>query len=488
MYIGVDLGTSFSQTAVFHNGNAQTLVSRGSYGTPSVFYYEDAEGELVGNAVEERGIYNSAKNLVRDVKMKLDQTFDLDGRKFTASDIVKSIYREIITHADEQGKGLASDFKIDGVVISHPAKFSMQEIGLLADAVSNCIDPSNPIKVVGTIKEPVAAALTYYHADPQPDGTNVLVFDLGGGTCDLAIVTSDRKDPAQFRVVDSDMIKLGGRDWDKVLVDYVVQQINAKNNGIDVTNDPDYMEVIRHASVEAKHTLTFKTDATIRVNYKAEQHNIKISRDTFDSITINLLEQVLDKLDEVFERNSKIADSIKSVICVGGSSQMPQIKNGIKSRFPQCKVMLHQPEYAVVNGAAIFADRMISGFDFVPFSYGVRGRTSSSPNEHVVRNIITKGDRFPVTKVSDGFSIPKGMFGVKLAVYESECQDEVYSCNSTQNEKLIGYIYLDSKQPTTRDERITCKLTINSLHTIEIEAHSESIGDVSATFKLANIK
>lgn len=487
MYIGVDFGTSFSQTSAFINGNSQLLIKRGAYGTPSVFYYDDIESELVGEAVEERGIYTSADNLVRDVKMKLDQTFNLDGKTYTAQDIVEKIYKEIITQAEMQGNQNIANFKIDGVVISHPAKFSMKEIGILADAVKNCIDPNNPIKVVGTIKEPVAAALTYYHADPQPDGTNILVFDLGGGTCDMAIVTSDKKDPAQFFVVDSDMEAVGGRDWDKALVEYVADKVNEENKGGDVRTNADYMEVIRAASVKAKHDLTKKQDATIRINFRSEQHNIKISRETFDSITVHLLERVLDKLDELFEKHANIAQTIKSVICVGGSSQMPQIKNGIKGRFPLCDVKLYEPEYAVVNGAAIFADRMISGFDFVPFSYGVRGRAQDALDKHVVKNIIRKGDRFPITCETDGLSIPAGQFGAKLAVYESECADEIYPCDGTKNEKLVGYIQLDSKEPVKRNERITCKLTINSLHTIEIEAHSETISDVTASFKLADI-
>ena len=74
-----------------------------------------------------------------------------------------------------------------------------------------------------------------------------------------------------------------------------------------------------------------------------------------------------------------------------------------------------------------------------------------------------------------------------MVVYESECTDGIYACDGTKNERPIGYIYLDSKQPAKKNERITCKLTISSLHTIEIEAHSENISDVSASFKLADI-
>ncbi|MBR2025405.1 MAG: Hsp70 family protein, partial [Clostridia bacterium] len=365
MFIGIDFGTSFSQGACYDNGNVKVLETGGNYGTPSVFYYDEIQGEHVRLDAEITAENPSsfAGNLIRDVKMRLDETFNLDDKTFTSSEIIKSIYKEIITQSIENGKREYGEdkFQVDGIVISHPAKFSMQSIGLLADAARDCIDPSQPIKIVGTIKEPVAAALNYYHADPQPNGTNILVFDLGGGTCDLAIVTTDRKNPAEFDVVDSDMEKIGGRDWDKALIEYVIQQIVLKNkNESAIRNDSDYMQTIKKAVIEAKHDLTEYETATVRVNYKSEQYNIKITRQLFDSLTVDLLEKVLDKLDEVYERNAKIASSIKSIICVGGSSRMPQIKNGIMNRFPNCEVRLFQPEYSVVGGAAIFAERMIN--------------------------------------------------------------------------------------------------------------------------------
>lgn len=490
MVLGVDFGTSFSQVAVYDNGNVKMLETGGNYGTPSVFYYDEIQGEHVGSAAEtiSESPVSAPGNLIRDVKMRLNETFALDDKVFTSTDIVKSIYKEIITQAIELGKREYGEenFQVDGIVISHPAKFGMQEIGLLADAARDCIDPNEPIKVLGTIKEPVAAALNYYHADPQPDGTNILVFDLGGGTCDLAIVKTDRKDPAEFLVVDSDMVKVGGRDWDKALIEYVIEQIDLKNNNAnEIRNDPDYMNTIKKAVIDAKHDLTEYDSATVRVNYMAQQHNIKITRDLFNDLTVDLLEQVLDKLDQVYERNANIAGTIKSIICVGGSSKMPQIENGIKSRFPDCEVRLFQPEYSVVGGAAIYADRMISGFDFVPFSYGIRARKNNVDGEYVVRNIITKGDRFPVTHESRVFKVPAGAPGTTLAVYESECTGTEYGIGKGQNEKLIGHISLNLDAPASYDVPICCQLTINALHTIELEARDKNGAKVEAQFKLS---
>lgn len=488
MYIGVDLGTSFSQSAIFHNGHTLPLVSAGMYGIPSVFYYDSDQSEQVGIFAEEaaQGVY--AQNLVRDVKMRLKESFTLDGKKFSSSDIIKSIYRAVIEQADSSGQANVPGFTIDGMVISHPAKFTMQEINLLCEAAKNCIGAENPIKILGTIKEPAAAALSYYHTSPQPDGTNILVFDLGGGTCDLAIVTVDKRDPAEFKVVDSDMVKVGGRDWDNVLVDYAIEKINAKaGKDLGLRNNQAYLEEIRKRVSNAKIALSNRSEATMRINIGFDRYDIKITRDQFEELTIDLLEKTLDKLEEIYNRNPSVVGSIKEIICVGGSSNMPQVKNGIEGRFPQCNVKLFKPEYAVCSGTAIYANRIINGFDFVPFSYGIRGRRGVNSTQLAIRNIITKGARYPITCESSGFMITKGTKGVRLAVYESECADEVFPYNSAKNEKLIGHICLDLPKEAQDNEIISCKLSINALHTIELEAHDETGARVSAKFNLDTI-
>ena len=488
MVLGVDFGTSFSQVAVYDNGNVKMLATGGKYGTPSVFYYDSVQGEQVGLDAEKTATLpiSIPGNLVRDVKMRLNETFNLDGKTFTSSEIIKSIYKEILLQAIELGEREYGDkFKIDGIVISHPAEFKMTDIGLIADAARDCL-PNTQIKILGTIKEPVAAAINYYNADPQPDGTNVLVFDLGGGTCDLAVVSTDRKTPSQFYVEDSKMIKVGGRDWDKALMEYVIKQIALKNNNEGaIRNNADYMNIIKKASIEAKHDLTEYPSTTVRVNYQAEQHNIKITRDIFDSITVDLLEKTLDALDEFYEKNAKKIKNLKSIICVGGSSNMPQIMNGIKNRFPNCEVRSYQPEYSVVSGGAIFADRMISGFDFVPFSYGIEGRKDDTSGDHVVRNIIKKGERYPTTHACCMFKVPAGLPGVRLSVYEAECKDDEYLLNSTQKEKQIGYIYLNLNSIAKQDVPVRCELTINSLHTIELKAEDKNGNKIKTEFKLS---
>lgn len=487
MYIGVDFGTSFSQAAVFYNNNPLPLVSAGVYGVPSLFYYDSEVKELTGEYAHDASQGAYAKNLVRDVKMRLNESFILDGKAFMPKDIIKAIYKEVIEQGQIAGEQSISDFKIDGIVISHPAKFSMQEISILTNAAKNCIS-GQPLNVLGTIKEPVAAALSYYHDNPQPDGTNILVYDLGGGTCDLAIVTADKREAAQFKVLDSDMIKIGGRNWDELLIDYAINKINAQaRRDLDIRNNEEYLDEVRKRAQAAKITLSKREDATMRINIGYERYDVKITRDQFEALTVELLENTIDKLEEIYRRNPDIMGSVKEIICVGGSSNMKQVKNGIEARFPNCTVKIYKPEYAVCTGASIYASKMISILDFVPFSYGIRGKTAAFSNDYAVKNIITKCERYPVSHESRGFIIPKGSKEVKIAVYESESTEGVYSCNSRENETLIGHIILKLSREAVSDERITCVLTINSLDTIELEAHDERGAYVTAKFSLNKI-
>jgi molecular chaperone DnaK (HSP70) len=101
----------------------------------------------------------------------------------------------------------------------------MTEISVLTRSASTCLGKT-PIKILGRIKEPVAAALAYYHNNPEgpESGKGILVYDLGGGTCDIALVCADSNELAEYTVLDSDTVRVGGRNWDKVLFDYVIDK------------------------------------------------------------------------------------------------------------------------------------------------------------------------------------------------------------------------------------------------------------------------
>ena len=154
---------------------------------------------------------------------------------------------------------------LEGVVISVPAGFEHNEKATIRAAAEIPTSKGGPgLKVLGFIKEPVAAALSYFQT-PLSDGTKILVYDLGGGTCDVAIVKSDSSAAEKYTVVDSEMIRIGGKDWDNKLSVYITHELEKNLVFICITIRP-----IPKKSKELQLKLN-----TVSVKCKAESIKIK---------------------------------------------------------------------------------------------------------------------------------------------------------------------------------------------------------------------
>lgn len=516
MFIGVDFGTSFSQVAAYHNKAITDLNEKGEYGIPSVFYYDAERGELVGKEALAEAVW-SADNLVRNVKMRLDEQFVLDAREFSANEIVGQIYREIISFAKQKGPEKIIDFQLDGIVITHPAKFSMAEVNALSEAAKNCLGVDKALPIVGALKEPVAAALSYFNNanDQFNDGDGILVFDLGGGTCDVALVTVNKNDGAEYVVIDSDMERVGGRDWDNALYEYAKEKIVAMTNGeVVIDGNADFENDLYESVVKAKHTLSKSAQTSIRpqkISHASLRRGIPITRTSFMELTQDLLDKTIVKLVEMYKKHQSNVN-IKSVILVGGSSNMPQVEDAISAAIPNCEVKRYEPESAVVNGAAIFATKVMEklvkeGYglpseqeekaqdpsaemvlptptivqDILAHSYGVRCRKSQTSNEFVVKNLLIKGSKFPAAETFDRFSVTTNATSVYIEIYESDNAEDIYNCDGTQNEKYVGDVILQTPNGITVNDHIECKLTVNDLTTIFIDAKNIRTGEKVAS-------
>ena len=174
MRIGIDFGTTFSLPAGLINGTAATLLPGGAYGMESVFYYDKRIGILIGKRAENLGEKKPA-NVVRNVKMFISDTsatsFILDGKTFNKKEIVGHIIKEVVQTACEETKRrqLISQ-EIDGAVISVPAAFNIRELDFIRQAAEN----NAGLKVLGFIREPVAAAISYFNAPSAEDKKTIL--------------------------------------------------------------------------------------------------------------------------------------------------------------------------------------------------------------------------------------------------------------------------------------------------------------------------
>lgn len=487
MFLGIDFGTSFSQVSTMYLGQPLLLLNPGEYGIPSEFYYDRDCGILIGQDALDAGQGDAAANLVTEVKMAIlsGKSFVLDGKTFSAKDIVKEIYKTLILKAVQVAKKRSINTNIEGIVISVPAKFGMQERGLISEAARECLGTSNvPIRAI--IKEPVAAAISYYNTELE-DNKYILVYDLGGGTCDVALVRSDSSSAEHYTVVDSDMVRLGGKNWDEELVKYITQIIENKS-GIRIKGNVGYEEKIRRTAITVKHDLSdpIKSRSIARVELNGRIYTTPISKTLFDEITAHLLRQTLDCLQDVYDKHSASC-KIDEIICVGGSSNMLQVEEGLLKRFPKCKIRLYEPEHAVVNGATIYANMPQINVlkDVASFSYGVDSNTHYGypDNKEIISNIIFKGAKLPDTQSKWYCPSMDGQEVVAFRIFESEYMDDEYD-RTRPEKRFIGTVELILPPNSKKDLSMRCQLSLNAEGMLEVTASEPSGKRVMSTFKL----
>lgn len=487
MFLGIDFGTSFSQVSTMYLGQPLLLLNPGEYGIPSEFYYDRDCGILIGQDALDAGQGEAAANLVTEVKMAIlsGKSFVLDGKTFSAKDIIKEIYKTLILKAVQVAKKRSINTNIEGIVISVPAKFGMQERGLISEAARECLGTTKvPIRAI--IKEPVAAAISYYNTELE-DNKYILVYDLGGGTCDVALVRSDSGSAEHYTVVDSDMVRLGGRNWDEELVKYITQIIENKS-GIRIKGNVGYEEKIRRTAITVKHDLSdpAKSRSIARVELNGRIYTTPISKTVFDEITAHLLRQTLDCLQDVYDKYSASC-KIDEIICVGGSSNMLQVEEGLLKRFPKCKIRIYEPEHAVVNGATIYANMPQINVlkDVASFSYGTGSNTHYGypDNKEIVSNIIIKGARLPVTQSKDYCPTVEGQEIVAFRIYESEYTDDEYD-RVRPDKRFVGTVELKLPPNSPKDLSLRCQLSLNTEGMLEVTASEPSGKKVMSTFKL----
>ena len=469
MKIGIDFGTTFSLPAVYVNGNVSVLLPGGAYGIPSVFYRDAKVGVLIGKPAENRGRLKP-KNVVRNIKMLISDTsttsIRLDGRNFTKKEIVGSIINEVIKIAREEmeRKQLAST-DVEGVVISVPAAFDIREL----DFIKKAAEIYANTKVLGFIREPVAAAISYFNAPSAEDEKTVLVYDLGGGTCDVAIVRSDKNSAEWYTVLASDMRRIGGRDWDKVLVELIKVKCRAENANIEFSAKDE--EKIRLEALNVKHNLSRLESVSSEVEVDGEVYDFDITREEFEKKSSELLMSTLNMVDSL---KNKFGGKIDYIVCVGGSSNMPQVKAAFNEKYPHIELKLFEPEKAIAFGAAIYANHLTEENylrDICKFSYGARYIENYDKykdlNRKIICNIIYKDDALPASGKSTSFNIDDGTTSTYIAIYESECKDDRYQ---PENGKCIGEIRLTGLKDSRKGDATLLTMTIDRSGLMHLKA------------------
>ncbi len=391
--VGIDLGTTNSVIAAMEGGQPQVIPNaEGDRTTPSVVAFLESGERLVGQMARRQAILNpkgtisSAKRFIGrkydEVSSELNAVsfdvvpgpddaarFRVNGKDYAPEEISAQVLRKLV---EDAGRFLGE--RVTEAVITVPAHFNDAQRQATKDAGKVA-----GLEVLRIINEPTAAALAY--GMDKLENETVLVFDLGGGTFDVSILTVG-EGVVEVRSTAGDT-HLGGDDFDRRIVDYLADEFK-KSNGIDLREDPQALQRLFEAAEKAKVELSSVTQTAVNLPFvtadaSGPKHlNVNLMRSMFDQLTADLVERCMGPVTQAMEDGKLTADDIDEVILVGGSTRIPAVQSLVRrltgGREPNMTV---NPDEVVAIGAAVQAG-IIKGdvkdvllLDVTPLSLGL---------------------------------------------------------------------------------------------------------------------
>ena len=343
--IGIDLGTTNSCVAVMEGSDVKVIVNAdGERTTPSVVAFKDDEIQ-VGAIAKRQAITNL--NTVSSIKREMgtNHKVTINGKDYTPQEISAMILQNLKATAEAY---LGS--KVTDAVITVPAYFNDAQRQATKDAGRIA-----GLNVKRIINEPTAAALAY-GIDKTDKEQTVLVYDLGGGTFDVSILSLA---DGTFEVIaTAGNNRLGGDDFDKVIMDWLVEEFK-KQEGIDLSKDKMAMQRLKDAAEKAKKELSSITKAEISLPFismgvNGPVHlNTTLSRAKFDDLTRFLVEKTVEPVRQALRDAKMTPQDIDQVLLVGGSTRIPAVQELVKKELGKEPNKSVNPDEVVAMGAAI---------------------------------------------------------------------------------------------------------------------------------------
>ncbi|MCM1131916.1 MAG: Hsp70 family protein [Ruminococcus flavefaciens] len=413
--IGIDFGTNYTHIGFVHgrdsdgNDTVQSLVNNNDVarGIPSV-YYNDGTKELFGTEAVRASIKKPEFG-VSSIKRKLrGGSIRLGSQEFQPKDIVQ---RMLTYYFETAERVLREQFIIDPdsieVVMTVPVDFDDAEKKLIRRAAESVhLASGTPVFIKYVCPEPVASAVRFLGIRREPDAYT-LIFDLGGGTLDIALVHGEPDNQSPYKVIATEGDReLGGDDWDKrieklVTAEYVNQQQEEPSTYL--------RRQIANKARDWKEELSTADSVDIDLEDKGDYFEIHISRQQFEAESADLLGRAMDKLRTLLEKQKD--KNIKYIILTGGGSRMPQIQNTIRSldMIPNnAEIRCFNPEKSIAEGAAVLSN-LLSTPDRAPVEmiathgYGIIYNVQHFGNERMIRIFIKKGDKLPASGTVSSF-------------------------------------------------------------------------------------
>jgi molecular chaperone DnaK len=485
--IGIDLGTTNSCVAIMDGKEPKVIENvEGSRTTPSMVAFTDNDENLVGQSAKRQAVTNPEKTLfaikrligrrMDDPSVKKDTEVlpykitagdnqdawvDISGKKYSPSQISAMILQKMKETAE---KFLGKPVK--EAVITTPAYFNDAQRQATKDAGKIA-----GLDVKRIINEPTAAALAY-GLDKKKTGT-VAVYDLGGGTFDISILEIG-DGVFEVKATNGDT-KLGGEDFDNVLIDYFASEFK-KEQSIDLKNDKLALQRLKEAAEKAKIELSTTPQTEVNLPFitadaSGPKHlNIKLSRSKFETLVSDLIDRSIEPCKQALKDAGLSAGEINDVILVGGMTRMPKVIEAVKTFFGKEPNRSVNPDEVVALGAAVQGG-VLSGdvkdvllLDVTPLSLGIETLGG------VFTKLIEKNTTIPTNKSQTFSTADDNQSAVTIRVFQGERQ-------IAADNKLLGQFDLVGIPPAPKGTpQIEVTFDIDANGIVKVSAKDKATG------------
>ncbi|MDE6659325.1 MAG: molecular chaperone DnaK [Eubacterium sp.] len=434
--IGIDLGTTNSCVSVIEGGEPVVIANaEGARTTPSVVAFSKDGERMVGNVAKRQAITNPEKT-ISSIKrhMGSDYKVDIDGKAYTPQEISAIILQKLKADAESYLGDTVTE-----AVITVPAYFTDAQRQATKDAGKIA-----GLEVKRIINEPTAAALAF--GIDKEDDQKVMVYDLGGGTFDVSII--EMGDGVQEVLATAGNNSLGGDDFDKKVMDWIVDEFK-KSNGIDLSTDKMAMQRVKEAAEKAKIDLSGMTTAQISLPFitadaTGPKHlELTLSRAQFNQMTADLVEATMGPVRQAMKDSGLSMGEIDKVLLVGGSTRIPAVQEAIQKFSGKEPFKGINPDECVAMGAALQGGVLggdVKGLlllDVTPLSLGIETMGG-------VNTVIIERNTTIPTKKSQIFSTAAdNQTSVEVHVLQGERE-------FAKDNKTLGMFHLDGILPARR--------------------------------------